>query len=86
MTANEEMPIINGCRLITQPFPDYRKRRIEDLLRDMPRASLEQMQKLQYDVLSVQARDMLHVFLPHLLAAEAAVERLRNWDCQLNLD
>ena len=43
--------------------PDYRKRRIVERLTELPRATIEDMQNLQYDVLSLQARDLLPVLL-----------------------
>ncbi len=50
------------------PVPDYRKRRIVERLRELPHATIQDMEKLQYDVISVQARELLTIFLPHLPA------------------
>ena len=52
-----------GPRFTTQPLPDYRKRRIDEALARLSRATLEDMQALQYDVMSTQARELLPIFL-----------------------
>ena len=52
--------------LVTLPVPDYRKRRIVERLRQLPHATVTDMQALQYDVVSLQARDLLAVFLAAL--------------------
>ena len=77
--ANEPLQLPDGTLLVTQPVPDYRKRRIVERLEALDSATLEDMQHLQYDVVSVQARDLLEVFLPHLPEGEIK-ERLSAWD------
>ena len=79
VSANENINPPGGPMLVTVPVPDYRKRRIVEVLEKLPKATLEDMQKLQYDVVSVQARDLLEVFLPYLPEGEIK-ERLENWD------
>jgi penicillin amidase len=79
-TANENINPPDGPALVTLPVPDYRKRRIDERLAELPQATLEDMQALQYDVVSTQARDLLEVFLPHLPEGELR-ERLSKWDC-----
>lgn len=79
-TANEDLNHPKGPWLITQPLPDYRKRRIVERLRQLPEATVADMQALQYDLVSPHARDLLAVFLPHLPAA--LKDRLGNWDCR----
>ena len=83
-TANESVNQPGGPMLVTQPVPDYRKRRIVERLRQMDRATLIDMQALQYDVLSVQARDLLAIFLPHLPEGDVRT-RLQNWDCRFDV-
>ena len=78
-TANEAMNPADLPMLVTQPLNDYRKRRITERLAELPEATLEDMQNLQYDVISLQARDLLAVFLPHLPEGELK-DRLANWD------
>ena len=41
------------------------------------------MQALQYDVVSVEARDLLKIFLPHLEPGEVR-DRLAAWNCAYN--
>lgn len=78
-TANEEMNPSDLPMLVTQPLNDYRVRRITERLAELPQATLKDMQNLQYDVISLQARDLLKVFLPHLPDGELK-QRLTAWD------
>jgi len=78
-TANESIDAARGPRLVTLPVPDYRKRRISERLQSMSQATVEDMQQLQYDVISTQARDLLAIFLPHL-ADGPIKQRLSTWD------
>ncbi len=79
-SANEGLLGGDGSALVTLPVPDYRKRRIDERLAALDRATLADMQALQYDVVSLQARDLLEVFLPEL--PEGAIkERLAAWNC-----
>jgi penicillin amidase len=80
-SANEEMNPKDLPMLVTQPLPDYRKRRVVERLQQLPAATLDDMQKLQYDFVSLQARELLQVFLPHLPESPLK-ERLSSWDCQ----
>ena len=78
-SANENINPPGGAVLVTTPVSDYRKRRIAERLSQLSSATLEDMQTLQYDVVSMQARDLLQVFLPHL--PEGPIhERLEQWD------
>jgi penicillin amidase len=78
-TANEEINAPDGPLLVTQTLPDYRVRRIRERLGELPRATLKDMQALQYDLVSLQARDLLEVLLPHLPEGELK-QRLAAWD------
>jgi penicillin amidase len=78
-TANEDVNPTGGPLLVTQPVPDYRKRRIDERLAEMKPATIEDMQALQYDVVSVQARDLLAIFLP-CMPEGSIKERLAKWD------
>lgn len=84
-TANEAQNPLNGPLLVTQILPDYRKRRIDERLAELPVATLEDMQALQYDLVSLQARELLEIFLPHLPEGELK-QRLENWDCRYDPD
>ena len=83
-TANEEINPVGLPMLATQPLADYRKRRIVERLEQLPQATIEDMQDLQYDVYSVQAREMLARFMPHL--PDEMRERLQSWDCRFDPD
>ena len=78
-TANEDVSIVSGPQLVTHPVPDYRKRRIVERLSEMESATIEEMQQLQYDLISVQAHDLLDVLLPHLPDGPLK-QRLSGWD------
>jgi penicillin amidase len=84
-SANENLNPPDGPQLITLFVPNYRKRRIDDRLQALPQATLADFQALQYDVVSLQARDLLEVFLPHLPDGEMK-SRLAAWDCGYRLD
>jgi penicillin amidase len=84
-TANEDINPPGGPMFVTQPVPDYRKRRIDERLAEMNPATIADMQALQYDVVSLQARDLLEVFLPHMPDGPIK-QRLANWDCSYSTD
>jgi penicillin amidase len=77
--ANEDINQPGGPLITTMPLPDYRKRRISERLAEMPAATVADMQTLQYDVTSVQARELLQIFLPHLPEGPLK-SRLAAWD------
>jgi penicillin amidase len=79
-TANESINRPGGPVLVTQCVPDYRKRRADELLARCKNATVEDMQAMQYDVVSLQARELLEVFLP-CLPDGAIKDRLSRWDC-----
>jgi penicillin amidase len=80
-SANEELYRRDGPPLHAHGQPDYRKRRIVERLTELSRATLQDMQDLQYDVLSVQARDLLPVLLA--LVDDCPLKRkLAAWDCR----
>jgi penicillin amidase len=79
-TANESPDPIGVTRVVSQPLATYRKRRIDELLSELPQATLADMQAIQYDVVSLQARDLLKVFLPPLPEGEVK-RRLSAWTC-----
>ena len=78
-SANEDINPPGGPRLITLLLPDYRKRRIDERLAALPQATVEDMQQLQYDVVSLQARELLPLFLPHMPDGPQKA-RLAAWD------
>ncbi len=80
-SANEELYRRDGPPLHAHAQPDYRKRRIVERLTELPRATIEDMESLQYDVLSVQARDLLPVLLA-LVNDCPLKQKLSAWDCR----
>ncbi len=84
-TANEEINQPDGPMFVTQTLPDYRKRRADERLAQLDSATLQDMQALQYDLVSLQARDLLEVFLPHLDDGELK-QALTDWDCSYGPD
>ncbi|MBX7166254.1 MAG: penicillin acylase family protein [Pirellulales bacterium] len=79
-SANEACNPPDMQPLVTLPVPDYRKRRIDTRLTELTSATIDDMQQLQYDVVSTQAQDMVALFLPHLPEGDLK-NRLANWDC-----
>ncbi len=84
-SANEELNPLGLPMLVTQPLPSYRKDRITERLSEFGQSSLKDMQDLQYDVVSVQARELLQVFRPHLPAGRLK-DRLADWDYSYHPD
>ena len=84
-TANEGWNPPGGPLLVTQLLPDYRKRRIDERLRELPQATLEDMRELQYDLVSLQARELIPIFVAHLSDGPLK-EQLREWDCRYTTD
>lgn len=77
--ANEEICSRSGWPLVTQPAPDYRKRRIVALLSALAGATVQAMQTMQYDVYSIHAEDLLRIFLAELPEGTLK-EQLARWD------
>ena len=78
-SANEDLNRAFQWTINTHRLAEYRKRRIVEVLHDKHSATVEDMQALQYDVLSLQARDLLPVFLPQVPGGEFK-ELLEGWD------
>lgn len=77
-TANESINEPGKPTLISQTLPDYRKRRIVERLEELSEISPEDMQILQYDLLSLQAREILPILLQY--APDAIQQKLAEWD------
>jgi penicillin amidase len=83
-TANEEQNE-KGTWLVTQPAGDYRKVRIERMLAELDGITIEDMQRIQYDVYSVHAERILDVLLP--LTPEGPLkQRLSDWDRRFTIE
>jgi penicillin G amidase len=84
-TANEEQYRTDGPPLHASHLADYRLRRIVERLTELPQATIDDMQALQYDVLSTHARDLLPILLAHVDDCDLK-RRLTAWDCRYNPD
>ncbi len=79
-SANEEQNPPHLPLIVTHFAPEYRYLRICERLAELPQATVADMQNLQYDVTSIQARELLKIFLPCLEDGEVKT-RLSNWAC-----
>lgn len=84
VTANEEQNDL-GYWLVTQPAGDYRKVRIERMLAELDEMTIEDMQRIQYDVYSVHAERILDALLPLTPDGELK-QRLSDWDRRFDVD
>jgi len=84
-TANEGWNPPGGPLLVTQLLPDHRKIRIDERLAELPKATLEDMQALQYDVINVHARKVLPTLLPFLPDGEIK-RRLGEWNFSFDIE
>jgi len=82
-SANENLDRVGDYALHSHALPDYRKQRIVERLHELDQATVEDMQLLQYDVISLQARRLLPIFLPHVPDGPLK-ESLTTWDLQYN--
>ena len=81
VAANESVNQPDGPIINTLFLPDYRYRRIREKLRELTESTIEDFKKLQYDVVSLQARDLLKIFLPHVPASDLK-SRFEEWSCE----
>jgi penicillin amidase len=84
-SANESLDRAGEFMIHSHSLSDYRKRRIAERLHELKSATVEDMQQLQYDVTSVQARRLLPIFLPHVPDGPFK-ESLVEWDLRYNPD
>ncbi|MCH2113968.1 MAG: penicillin acylase family protein [Pirellulales bacterium] len=82
-SANEGLDRAGELLLHSHALPDYRKRRIVERLHELQSVTVADMQALQYDVTSVQARRLLPIFLPHVPDG-ALKTALEEWDMRYN--
>ena len=81
VSANENLDRASEFMIHSHALPDYRKRRIAERLHELESVTLEDMQQLQYDVTSLQARRLLPIFLPHVPEGTFK-QALLEWDLQ----
>lgn len=84
-TANEEQYRTDGPPLHASHLADYRLRRIVERLTEIPSGTIDDMQELQYDVLSTHARDLRPILLAHVEDCPLK-EKLLAWDCRYTPD
>jgi penicillin amidase len=80
-TANNDLNPDNGLLVINLPMGSYRIDRIRDLLREIDACTLADMQRIQNDLLSLQAERFMSVMRP-LLPESFAGRLLGGWDCR----
>ena len=85
-SANEELYLADGSPLHSHGLHDYRRRRIDERLTELPSATIDDMRDLQYDVVSLHARELLPVLLAPLDDEHVVKQRLRRWDCRFAPD
>lgn len=77
--TNEARQCPDGPRLATLWLSDYRRLRIEQLLAGRDGLTPQDMQRFQYDLVSLQAERFLAEYLGHIPEG-ARRESLQNWD------
>jgi penicillin amidase len=84
-SANEARRCEGGPTLVNLPLAGYRHRRIREALNGTGTVTVEAMQALQYDLLSLEARTLLPMYLPHVPPGKQ-YELLRDWDYRYTID
>ncbi len=82
-SANENLDRADEQQIHSHALPGYRKKRIVERLHELQQATIEDMQQLQYDVTSLQARRLLPIFLPHVPDGPLK-KMLADWDLRYN--
>ena len=90
VTANQKITPPGYPGYITMEWrAPYRARRIEQLLREAPRHDLASFERIQADVTSLAAREMMMALAgtqPATAVGRAALQRLRAWDGAMRAD
>ena len=84
-TANNDLNPENGPLVINLPMGSYRVDRIRFLLREFETCTLEDMQRIQNDLYSLQAERFMSVLRP-LLPESFAGRMLSVWDCRYDCE
>jgi penicillin amidase len=84
-SANDDLNQDEELRPINLPTSPYRAERIRQLLSERSDWSAEDFERMQGDVLSLQAQRFMEVLRP-LLGDMTQADRLRSWDCHYDLD
>jgi penicillin amidase len=83
-TANNDLNPVNGLLVINLPMGSYRVDRIRALLSHSVTCTLEDMQRIQNDLYSLQAERFMSVLRP-LLPDTFAGRLLAGWDCMYDV-
>ena len=84
VTANNDLNHLGDSTPINMPMGDYRARRIEQVLTEVP-CDLDTFRRLHTDTFSLQAEEMMALLGP-LVADTEVGRRLAEWDCHYDLD
>ena len=85
ITTNQNLNEWGKLNPINLSMAPYRTERIRELLVDRSDLRVEEMQSIQLDVLSTEARRFMEILRP-LLPATAGGEVLRRWDLRYDVD
>jgi penicillin amidase len=80
-TANDDHNPPGGPLAINLPMGSYRADRIRSLLDDCPACTIDDMERIQTDLYSLQAERFMEILRP-LLPDSFAGRLLRDWDCR----
>ena len=80
-TANDDHNPPAGPMVINLPMGSYRADRIRSLLGECPTGSIDDMERIQTDLYSLQAERFMEILRP-LLPDSFAGRLLRDWDCR----
>ncbi len=80
-TANQDLNAYAGAAVINLPMAFYRAERISELLAGADDHSVASMQKMHFDLYSIQAARFMEIIKP-LLPQNEKAELLKNWDCR----
>jgi penicillin G amidase len=84
-TANNEINPPGGPLVCNLPMGPYRVGRISDLLHGRDGLTVEDMKKIQLDLVSAHAERLMGLIRPHLPVSPAG-ELLRGWDLRYDVD
>ena len=79
ITANQDLNHLGKAKPMTLSMPNYRADRIRDLLENQDSLTVDDMQKIQYDLGSRQAEVFMHIIDPLLPSSENG-KILKKWD------
>ena len=85
VSANDDLNPPGGPLVINMPMGDYRARRIRGELASTGSARVEDMMRLQNDLYSLQAKEMLELLKPYLPDSPEG-RALAGWDCRYGPD